>query len=225
MRAQHHDRHAARLLAVRCVSFFGSVFLISIVLHVCGRLPVSVAPSKTPTMLCDMTNTQTFPNQNKHRLDDLDIGFFPVTASEMKVKLKSRQATYQQTIDPAAQLADTDRFSFCAEINEKAFQWALKRAPARTRARFGDVGVWPVFDPDIRCVACAGTLVCAHVCMCVCVCVCVCASRWWGLSRVTRTVHMTPTTTVARSRLGPSGSTAPWSCRNATTRRSSSMYI
>lgn len=91
------------------------------------------------------TNTKT-------RLDDLDIGFFPVTASEMKVKMKSRQAVYQQTIDPAAQLADTDRFDFCAEINEKAFQWALDRAPPRTKERFGAVGVWPKFDPDIRCV-------------------------------------------------------------------------
>jgi hypothetical protein len=70
----------------------------------------------------------------------------------MKVKMKSRQATYQQTVDPNARLEDTDRFSFCAEINEKAFQFALARAPPRTSERFASVGVWPVFDPDIRCV-------------------------------------------------------------------------
>lgn len=71
----------------------------------------------------------------------------------MKVKMKSRQAIYQQTVDPDAKLEDTDRFSFCAEINEKAFQWALQHAPPRTLERFGAVGVWPVFDPDIQCVA------------------------------------------------------------------------
>ena len=67
----------------------------------------------------------------------------------MKVKMKSRQATYQQTIDPEAKLEDTDKFPFCAEINEKAFHWALDRAPQRTKERFAAKGVWPVFDPDI----------------------------------------------------------------------------
>lgn len=44
---------------------------------------------------------------------------------------------------------DTDKFPFCAEINEKAFHWALDRAPQRTKERFAAKGVWPVFDPDI----------------------------------------------------------------------------
>jgi hypothetical protein len=82
-------------------------------------------------------------------LDACDAGF-PVTASEVRAKLKSRQAIYQQTIDPTAKLADTDKFDFCKEINEKAFAWAHAQAPPRTKERFDAIGVQPVFDSDIR---------------------------------------------------------------------------
>ena len=84
------------------------------------------------------------------QLDELDFGFFPVSANEMKVKMKSRQAIYQQTLDPTAKLSDTDKFNFCAEINAKAFEWARQRVPPRTGERFDTLGVQPVFDPDIR---------------------------------------------------------------------------
>ncbi len=83
-------------------------------------------------------------------LDALDAGIGPVSASELKTKMKSRQAIYQQTVDPTAALADTDKFNFCAEINAKAFEWAHAHAPPRTKERFDAVGVLPVFDADIR---------------------------------------------------------------------------
>lgn len=85
-----------------------------------------------------------------HRLDEFDTGFTPTTASEMKVKMKSRQSIYQQTIDPTAKLEDTDKFNFCAEINAKAFQWALEHVPYHTRERYDAIGVQMVFDADIR---------------------------------------------------------------------------
>jgi len=83
-------------------------------------------------------------------LDAFDAGFPPVTASEIRAKMKSRQATYRQTIDPTAKLADTDKLDFCKEINEKAFAWAHAQAPPRTKERFDAIGVQPVFDSDIR---------------------------------------------------------------------------
>ncbi|GAB5036118.1 Hypothetical protein NocV09_03400220 [Nannochloropsis oceanica] len=83
-------------------------------------------------------------------LDAFDAGFPPVTASEIRAKMKSRQAIYQQTIDPTAKLADTDNPDFCKEINVRAFAWAYAQAPPRTRERFRAVGVQPVFDADIR---------------------------------------------------------------------------
>lgn len=83
-------------------------------------------------------------------LDALDAGFAPVTAAEIRAKMKSRQSIYQETVDPEAALADTDKFDFCAEINAKAFAWAHAQAPPRTKERFDRLGVQPVFDPDIR---------------------------------------------------------------------------
>lgn len=83
-------------------------------------------------------------------LDAFDAGFPSVTASEIRAKMKSRQAIYQETIDPTARLADTDNPDFCKEINVRAFAWAYALAPPRTKERFQTLGVQPVFDADIR---------------------------------------------------------------------------
>jgi hypothetical protein len=70
----------------------------------------------------------------------------------MKVKMKSRQAIVQSTVDPSAKLADTDprSESFCAQINQQAYLWALERAPNATRSRFDQLGVKMVFEKDVR---------------------------------------------------------------------------
>lgn len=58
----------------------------------------------------------------------------------------------QATIDPNATLADTDpeNESFCAQINARAYEWALNHAPPATRSRFESLGTPLVFDEDIR---------------------------------------------------------------------------
>ena len=76
-----------------------------------------------------------------------DTGFYPISAAEMKSKMKSRQAIQQ-----AANVTDavSEKSSFedldgnangnCAEINAAALQWASDKAIERTRARYEKYG-------------------------------------------------------------------------------------
>jgi len=53
------------------------------------------------------------------RGDDEDTGVTHASAYEIRAKLKSRQAIYRSTIDPQAQLNETDDDNFCAQINQQ----------------------------------------------------------------------------------------------------------
>jgi hypothetical protein len=49
--------------------------------------------------------------------------------------MKSRQLYHQNSVDPLATFA-LDNNYVCAEINEKALQWALERSSSKARKRY-----------------------------------------------------------------------------------------
>ena len=70
--------------------------------------------------------------------DNVDTSYFPVSAVEMKSKMKSRQALLQAANDTAAvdgskSFDDLDAPStgYCSEINAAAIKWALESAPEK----------------------------------------------------------------------------------------------
>jgi hypothetical protein len=74
-------------------------------------------------------------------LDGLDTGYSYTSASELRVKLKSREAMWTAAGRKDVNFTQTDVLpSLCAEINKKAVQWALDNAGATAKARFAKNG-------------------------------------------------------------------------------------
>merc|ERR1719231_1142849 len=67
-------------------------------------------------------------------LDSFDTGFYETSASELRVKLKSRQSMWLAAGRSNVNFTETDEIpSLCAEINQKAYDWALKAASPTAR--------------------------------------------------------------------------------------------
>eukprot|EP01063_Lacrimia_lanifica_P013326 TRINITY_DN19960_c0_g1_i1.p1 TRINITY_DN19960_c0_g1~~TRINITY_DN19960_c0_g1_i1.p1 ORF type:complete len:544 (+),score=199.89 TRINITY_DN19960_c0_g1_i1:54-1685(+) len=76
-------------------------------------------------------------------LDPLDTGFYYQSASELKTKLKSRQALLLAAGVPedAVNFTETDTEGRnCAVINNASYQWALQHAGETARARYERIG-------------------------------------------------------------------------------------
>jgi hypothetical protein len=80
-------------------------------------------------------------------LDMLDTGFASVTASELRVKMNSRQLIWESVGRKNVSFS-VDEFDFCAEMNQKAYNWALSHASEATIARFKQSGTPYVIGPD-----------------------------------------------------------------------------
>jgi len=67
--------------------------------------------------------------ENKYDfLDMLDTGYYPVSASEMKTKISSRQAVQVKGGNADADFHETDEVgNRCAEINNESIKWAYDR--------------------------------------------------------------------------------------------------
>ena len=104
------------------------------------------------TAVCVLNSTTvTMPIHDP--LDRLDTGLYPLGATELRTKLKSRQAVWQSAGVPEADVPfnTTDRYnaSICREINSAAWSWALGSASAVARARFEERGVPLVMVDDL----------------------------------------------------------------------------
>jgi hypothetical protein len=95
--------------------------------------------------------------------DNVDTSYFPVSAVEMKSKMKSRQALLQAANDTAAvdgskSFDDLDAPStgHCSEINAAAIKWAFESAPEKTRARYEEYGQKLVASQEDKPVCIAG---------------------------------------------------------------------
>jgi len=82
--------------------------------------------------------------------DELDTGLYPVTASEYRTKLKSREALQQAAGLKDVNFTATDKFNTetCRLINQAAYDWALQAAAPKARERFQKHGQALVFAED-----------------------------------------------------------------------------
>ena len=88
---------------------------------------------------------------------NIDTGYYPITATEMKSKMKSRQSILQAANNTAA-VNNEDGSTFddldgnskgnCALINNAAIQYALDNAPINTRNRYEKYGQKMVTSDD-----------------------------------------------------------------------------
>jgi hypothetical protein len=86
----------------------------------------------------------------------LDTGYLPLSARELKTKMKSRQAVWEaagvknvnftETDIPTAEGGASDR---CAEINQAAIDWAYNMLPDVTRDRYDKYGQKLAVGPDL----------------------------------------------------------------------------
>jgi len=84
--------------------------------------------------------------------DELDTGLYPVTASEYRTKLKSREAVQQQAGLKNVNFTETDKLNTktCRQINQAAYDWALSKASPKALARFQKHGQPYEFAEDIK---------------------------------------------------------------------------
>lgn len=80
-------------------------------------------------------------------LEDFDTGFTFTSAQEIGTKLASRQCTANIGLGQDVDFSVDDP-QFCAQTNQKAYEWALAHAPAASAARFKTKGVPFVMGPD-----------------------------------------------------------------------------
>lgn len=89
-------------------------------------------------------------------VNSFDTGYLPISATQLKTKLKSRQAVWQAAGVKNATLAETDTTvdkggtggDRCREINDAALSWAQQHVPAKTLDRYMAHGQQLVTIPD-----------------------------------------------------------------------------
>ena len=89
--------------------------------------------------------------------DNIDTGYYPITASEMKCKLKSRQSIFQAANvtsavneDSGSTFNDLDgnELGNCAAINNKAIEYAINNVPLNSASRYEKYGQKMVVSTD-----------------------------------------------------------------------------
>lgn len=116
----------------------------------------ALSPSHVPHVLTNCTDAgqqcvlqvTTVSQAVYDPLDATDTGLAPVSASEIRTMLKSRQAIYAAAGQPA-DFNQTDAASLCAQINAQALLWALNTSSARSRQRYNHIGEPYVFGNDV----------------------------------------------------------------------------
>lgn len=83
-------------------------------------------------------------------LDALDTGMYAIAASEMKVKMSSRQNMQIHAGNANAVFHDTDEVgNRCADINDAAIAWAYSKLSKTAKARYDKYGVKMVTGDDL----------------------------------------------------------------------------
>ena len=89
--------------------------------------------------------------------DNIDTGYYPITASEMKAKLKSKQSIFQAANVTSAvnneegstfDDLDSNKLGNCAKINNMAIQYALNNARETSRIRYEKYGQQIIVSTD-----------------------------------------------------------------------------
>lgn len=115
--------------------------------HIFEPTPGSACAAPGPD--CRMNSTTvTMPIYD---LKDLvDTGLWPITASEMRTKFKSRQALQEAAGLKDVNFTETDgsNAGICQSINQAAYEWALKHASPVALGRFQKYGQKLSFAED-----------------------------------------------------------------------------
>ena len=87
--------------------------------------------------------------------DNIDSGYWPISAKEMKSKMKSRQALWQAANDTKAVSGessfddlDSPEQGLCASINAASIDWGQDAAGDKTKSRFAKYGQQMVANPE-----------------------------------------------------------------------------
>lgn len=90
--------------------------------------------------LCTI-NVTTVTQPIYSKLDAFDTGFSYESASELRVKLKSRQTMWMASGRKNVNFTQTDETgSICADINRLAYEWALNHSSATARSLYDKIG-------------------------------------------------------------------------------------
>jgi len=83
-------------------------------------------------------------------LDKLDTGYYPISASEMKTKMMSRQQSQVAAgIEDADFHVNDEDGNRCADINDQAIQWAKEHASKTALKRYEELGDQMVTGDDM----------------------------------------------------------------------------
>ena len=93
-------------------------------------------------------NVTTVSQAIYDELDSLDTGFYPNSASEIRAKLKARQAVMEASGMSNVDFNVSDGSSLCSLINEASFDWAYLQTASKTWARFEKFGERLIMGTD-----------------------------------------------------------------------------
>ena len=110
----------------------------------------SVAPVHLPSVTTECAADVTSPcelktitvSENKYDwLDELDTGYYPIAATEIKTKLSSRQAVQTKGGNPNPDFTALDEDgNRCAEINQATIDWAYARLSDAAKSNYDTYG-------------------------------------------------------------------------------------
>ena len=104
------------------------------------------ATSKDACTLDSITVTENIYGN----LDKLDTGYYPISASEMKTKMMSRQASQEAAGAENPDFHESDEVgNRCADINNKSIEWAKIKASPSALARYNNLGDQMVTGDDM----------------------------------------------------------------------------
>jgi hypothetical protein len=113
--------------------------------------PLCANPSECTLDVTTVTEHKYNENAADAIANWMDTGFAPVSAFEMKTKMKSRQSIWHAAglVNTTFSESDALGLSLCAEIQQAAIDYATARVPAATRTRFEKYGQTLVIGPDV----------------------------------------------------------------------------
>ena len=111
------------------------------------HLPHVLQNCSSPSKDC-IVKTTTVTQNVYATLDTLDTAFFPTSATEMRVKMCSRQAMMKAAGYGVLDFNKTDGGSICQDINAASYKWAMDNAGEDAVARFNKFGEQMVMGED-----------------------------------------------------------------------------
>jgi hypothetical protein len=102
-----------------------------------------------PSDRCVMRLENVAQNVYSFEDENIDDARQPVAASEIRVKMKSRQAIWVAAGLGVHDFHSTDEWDVCAEINKEALKWAETHAPTDILKRYREKGKQLRMGPDL----------------------------------------------------------------------------